>query len=225
MSRGPLRGEGRLCARPGPWAQGCPGAKHPGAESRAGRDQPRGRLPCEDRAGPAGDVREGGHHEGLWENQLGHTGQRLGGRDGGRARVFRGTRSCSWELSHQLRGDGLSGEDVAAGPGGPHAGGQGQVGDSGGSLRPQPLMCDGRTGNGGSCAADSGGPPPPLWASTRPLGQDSRRASGSHRAPRSLGKFLICSETLFLVHKVRTRCSPVVRLLMCGCDTVMSGGL
>lgn len=61
---------------------------------------------------------------------------------------------------------------------------QGQIREPQRSLRPQPLMCDGRTGMQGSCVQTLG-TLPPLWASTRPLGQDSRRASGSHRAPRS----------------------------------------
>lgn len=120
-------------------------------------------------AGPAGDVREGGHHEGLWENQLGHTGQRLGrpGWRQGRGLPV-GRRSCSWELSHQLRGDGLSGGGCGRGTRGRTRGEQGQIREPRRSLRPQPLMCDGRTGMWGLLCADSGGRPAPLGEHSPP---------------------------------------------------------
>lgn len=60
------------------------------------------------------------------------------------------------------------------------------------------------------------GTPRPLWASTLPPGPgQSQSSSGPTGHPGPLGKFLICSETLFLVHKVR-HAVLVVRLLMCG---------
>lgn len=97
---------------PGLPRHGLPGAKHPGLLSPGQQGTSLGKAPCEDGAGPAGDVREGPSRRTVGEPAWAH------GTEAGEARMeaglgsSRGTpRSCSWELSHQLRGDGLSGED------------------------------------------------------------------------------------------------------------------
>lgn len=78
VRRGPLWSKGRPCARPGRLGAAAPGAEPPGAESRAGRDQPRGRLPCEERRTSRRCQGAGAATEGCRENQLEQLGRRLG---------------------------------------------------------------------------------------------------------------------------------------------------
>ena len=172
------------------WAAGCwlpqvpsrPGLSpgRAGASLREGSPVKTARL--------AGDVREGGRYGGLRLNWLAHPGRRLGrpGWRPGRG-LPGGCQSCSWDLSHQLGGDGLSGGRCGPRTQGRTRGEQGQIRELRRSLSPRPLMCDGKTGMGGLLCADSGGRPAPLGEHPPP-GPDSYRVSGSHRAPCSPGQ-------------------------------------
>ena len=206
VSRGPLRSEGRLCARPGRRVLAAPGAEHPGAESRAGRGQPQGRLPCED--GRTNRRCQGGGPSWRAAVELACAPGTEAG-DAGMEAGLGSSRVMPELLLGALspaRGDGLSGGRRGHRTRGRTQGEQGQIWELRRSLSPRPLMCDGRTGMGGALVCRLGGTPHPSGRAPTPWARQLQsQAPTGHPAP--LGKFLICTETQFLVHKVRTRCS------------------